>query len=262
VAWEVCALRYGTLRSTRSAQYLRWATYGEPDGRQDLDYFFWLLRDGTRTVVVDTGFSPAAARRRGREMLLTPARALAGVGVDPREVDTLVLTHLHFDHVGNVGLFAHARVLAPGSELDFWSGPVASRPQLADHIETDELEQLRELERTGRLERFDGDGELLEGVRAIALPGHSPGQHGLLVSTDGRPVLLVSDAVHFYAELETGRPYSILTDLPAMHASYDRIRALMAEHDAALVVGHDPEVASRFDELPTEEPSLVALRIV
>jgi glyoxylase-like metal-dependent hydrolase (beta-lactamase superfamily II) len=253
VAWELLALRYATLRSTLEHQYLRWQSYGEADGRQDLDYFFWLLRDGDRVVAVDTGFSPAVGARRGRSLEIAPADALSAVGVDPSTVETLILTHLDYDHIGNVDLFERATVLVPGSELDFWSGPLRDRGQLRQRIETEEIDLLLALEREGRVKRFDAPAEggldLLPGVTAISLPGHSPGQHGLLVQTPGKPALLASDAVHFYAELERERPFAILTDLPATYASYDRIRALIAEHGASLVVGHDPLVNERFGPL-------------
>ena len=274
MAWELLALRYATLHSTRARQYLRWESYGAPDAPQDLDYFFWLLRDGDRTVAIDTGFSAEVGARRGRSVHVTPAEALAAVGVRHDEIDTLILTHLHYDHVGNVGSFPESRMLAPGSELDFWTSPVSGRQQLAEHIERAEIATLQALERKGRLERFDAGIddkasptgipglELLPGVTAIALPGHSPGLHGLLVQTAGRPILLTSDAVHFYEELEHDRPYAIHTDLPAMYASYDRIRALITEHDPTLVVGHDPLVARRFEVLARKESEAVAFRIV
>lgn len=280
MAWELLALRYATLRSTRAHQYLRWESYGEPDGPQDLDYFFWLLRDGDRVVAIDTGFSPEAGARRGRSVHLTPGEALAGLGVQYDEIDTLIVTHLHYDHIGNVSSFPRAQVLAPGRELDFWSGPLRDRSQLLQHIEPAEIAALLALECDGRLERFDAvapdvqvaepaasrpqpqNVELLPGVTAVALPGHSPGLHGLLVQTAGRPVLLTSDAAHFYEELERDRPYSILTDLPAMYASYDRIRALVAEHDATLLVGHDPLVADRFEVRTSSGSEAVGIMIV
>lgn len=278
MTWELLALRYATLHSTLAHQYLRWGSYGLPDAPQDLDYFFWLLRDGGRVIAIDTGFSTEVGARRGRSVHLAPSDALAMVGVRHDQIDTLILTHLHYDHIGNVGSFPGARVLVPGSELDFWSSPLRDRPQLLEHIEPAEIATLHALERDGRLERFDahtgaapgageshvgtGELELLPGLTAIALPGHSPGLHGLLVQTAGRPILLTSDAVHFYEEFERDRPYAIHTDLPAMYASYDRIRALVAEHDATLLVGHDPLVAERFEVLARHGSETIALMIV
>ena len=246
--WEVIALRYATLDSTRNKSFFRWESYGEPDGAQTLDYYFWVLRNGARTVVVDTGFDPKVGTRRGRRTLAAPAEALAAIGVEPDKVETLILTHLHYDHIGNVGLFSDATVLAPGTDLDFWCGPMARRPQFAEHVEATELALLARLEAEGRLQRYDGERELLPGVRMIPLPGHSPGQHGLLVDRRPRPVLLTSDAIHFYEEFERDRPFGIFVDLAQTYTSYDRIRELCVAHDAVLVPGHDPAVVERFNE--------------
>ena len=71
-AYRIVAVRYGTLASTKSALYFRWDTYGEPDTAESLDYFFYVLSDGDRLVVVDTGFEPASGIRRGRTV---PARS-------------------------------------------------------------------------------------------------------------------------------------------------------------------------------------------
>ena len=70
-------MRYGTLETTRSEAYYRYQAYGEPDGPQALDYFFWIVRRGDETILVDTGFDPDVGRRRGRTL---PDRAGRGDG--------------------------------------------------------------------------------------------------------------------------------------------------------------------------------------
>lgn len=244
--WKVLAVRYATLASTRSQMYLGWSSYGEPDGPLQLDYYFWLLREGERSVIVDCGFHPDAGARRGRAALITPASALSGLGVRPELVETVILTHLHYDHIGNVGLFPNATILVPAVELDFWSSAVAARHQFAMLVEPDEIAKLTELERVGRVRRFGGDAELLDGVTALSLPGHSPGQHGLLVKTRTRPVLLASDAIHLHEELTHDWAFSMLSDLTQMYGSYDRIRELQAGSGAVVIPGHDPAVMRDF----------------
>ena len=90
--------------------------------------------------------------------------------------------------------------------------------------------------------------------------GHSPGQISLVVNGLDGPVLLASDAVHYYEELERGLPFEIYVDLAEMVAGYGLLRALVERTGAVLVPGHDPLVTERF---PPVSPALagVALRL-
>src|SRR5207247_315300 len=81
---------------------------GLVDGPMPLDYFVWLVRGGGRELVVDTGFSSAMAAKRGREHLRCPTHGLRLLGVDAASVKDVVITHLHYDHVGNFELFPAA----------------------------------------------------------------------------------------------------------------------------------------------------------
>ena len=92
-AREVLAIRYCTRATNRAENYLNQHLYGEPNTDIQMDYYFWVIRDGARTTLVDTGFSPAAGDRRRRAWWTTPADALPTVGIDPASVDAIVVTH-------------------------------------------------------------------------------------------------------------------------------------------------------------------------
>ena len=111
--YEVAALRYGTRATRKSECYLDYESYGEPDEPIGMDYFFWLLRSDAATIVVDTGFDPDVGARRGRTCLYPPVDALRRVGVEPESVETVILTHLHYDHTGNVAAFPQAEAGRP-----------------------------------------------------------------------------------------------------------------------------------------------------
>src|SRR5262249_57752223 len=104
----------------------------------------------------------------------------------------------------------------------------------------------------GSARMFGDSDELAPGVVAVDLPGHTPGQVGLLVTTADGEVLLTSDAVHLYDELEHGRPFGVFTDLEAMFASYAAIAARV-DAGALMVPGHDPDVVRRFPAVAGSE---------
>ena len=75
----------------------------------------WLARGGGRTFVIDTGFNAEVAKRRKRTFLRCPVETLGAFGIDAAAVEDVVLTHLHYDHVGNFDRFPKARFHLPGT---------------------------------------------------------------------------------------------------------------------------------------------------
>ena len=244
--WEIVAVRYGTLRSTREALYHRWSSYGEPDGEQVMDYFFYVLRGGGREIVVDCGFDPVVGARRGRTCLTEPVEGLRLLGVDPACVQTLLITHLHYDHIGNVDAFTDAELLVPQRELSFWTSDVARYEQFWHHVEGEEIARIAAAHEAGRVTLYGGTTEIAPGLTAVEVGGHCPGQQILLVHTASGRLVLTSDAVHLYEELEKARPFGVLADLEEMYLGFETIKRFGDEPGAVVVPGHDPEVTRRF----------------
>jgi len=243
--FEVLAVRYGTLASRKSELYYRYESYHDADAAAALDYYFWVLRGGGTTLLVDTGFDPAAAERRGRTCLVPPVDALAEIGITPGDVSTIVVTHLHYDHTGNLHAFPGAQLVVPARELEFWAGPYARRPQFAPHAEPADVAYVQRAAEEGRVRLTEGTEEILDGLQVVTVGGHSPGQQVMIVESAAGPVLLTSDAVHLYEELELDRPFAVMHDLEQMYAAYDLVHDLARSRGAVVVPGHDPEVFRR-----------------
>ncbi|MEN0138850.1 MAG: N-acyl homoserine lactonase family protein [Rhodococcus sp. (in: high G+C Gram-positive bacteria)] len=248
--YTVSIVKYGTRETRRRELFLNYDLYGEPDGPARLDYFFWIARNQHRTVVIDTGFSSAAGQARGRTMLMHPSQALAALGVDSAAVDTIVLTHAHYDHVGNVGLFPYSAVLLAERELEFWTGPLADRRQFAAFSESVEIDELVAARKSGRLTTFTGTARPAPGIEVHELGGHTPGMSVVTVDTNAGTVLLASDSMHLYEQFEREMPFSGITDLAGMYQGYARIRQLLDGGVTHLVSGHDPSTLERFTPSP------------
>lgn len=258
-ASEVFAVRHGRHLTSHAAVYHRWSDYGEAGGPLEMAYYFWVVRptDGSPPTVLDTGFRAEEAERRGRTVLCTVADGLAALGIAAEDVGTVVLTHLHYDHVGNIGLFPRARIVLARREYDFWCGdPIARRPLFARHTDPDAVETLMKAYDEGRVHLFTGEIEAAPGVGAIQVGGHTPGQLLVAVEGRGRRLLLSSDAAHYYEELERDRPTAVHTDLAAMYRVFD-IVADEIRRGATFVPGHDPLVAERFPGAGRALPSHV-----
>jgi len=152
-ARQVLAVKYGHRVTTRAESYLNFHLYGEPDADLDIDYYFWVIRDGGGVVLVDTGFAPEAGDRRRRAHYGTPAQALPELGIAPDDVSAVVITHGHWDHTGNVRQFPRAQLIMTEAEYAFWTSSLAARAQFAAHCEPEEIELLRRARADGRLTR-------------------------------------------------------------------------------------------------------------
>lgn len=258
--YEVLAVRFATRQTVASQVYLNHHVYGEPDRPLGMDYFFWVLRNSERTLVVDTGFTPQVGDRRGRTTTCPVPEGLARLGVDPSRVEQLVITHAHYDHTGNVGLFPNARILISARELDFWTGPYAARVQFGHSAEPPDIAEITAAERQGRVTRLPERYALAPGIELREVGGHTPGQLVALVRTGGGTVVLASDAVHYYEELELDRPFLVVADLEAMYRGFDALAALAAGPDTVLLPGHDPLVLDRFEPVDPADPGF-AVRV-
>ena len=245
-AREVLAVKYGHRVATRAESYLNYHLYGEPDADLDIDYFFWVIRDGGDVILVDTGFAPEVGQRRRREGYSTPAEALPGLGIAADDVTAVVITHAHWDHTGNVRQFPRAQLIMTEAEYGFWTSPLAGRRHFAAHSEPDEIALLARARAEDRVTLFTGGYPLAPGIELTEVGGHTPGQLIAAVTTPDGTTVLASDALHFYEEVERDRPFAILADLPAMYRAYDTLAQLATQPNTRLVAGHDPLVRTRF----------------
>lgn len=243
--FEVLAVRYGRLHATKASLTYRFSSYGVPDAPQDLDYFFYVLRGGGRTILVDTGFDLEAAAEKGRICMVPPRDALTQLGIDPAEIDQLLITHFHWDHIGDLSLAPNAEILVPQAELDFWERPVSRHPLFFEHTDPDGLSQVLAAARTGRAKPLPEDGVIAPGLRSETVGGHAAGQQILHVETEDGPVVLASDAVHLYEEYELERPFNVIVDLGQVVEAYAKLKELERSRGVTMVPGHDPEVANR-----------------
>lgn len=245
-AYEVYAIRYATVERMANENFL---TQDQPDRPMPMDYFVWLIRGDGRVVVVDTGFGEDAARRRRRRLLRSPVDGLAALGVDATTVEDVVITHLHYDHAGNIGLFRNARLHLQEAEIAYATGPCMTHAALRHAFDAEDVAGMVHRVFAGRVRFHSGEAALAPGLTLHRIGGHTRGLQVVRVHTERGWVVLASDAAHFAANLQRRNPFPIFVDLQAMLDGYDRLLELASTPDH-VVPGHDPDVLARYQRCP------------
>lgn len=254
--YEVYAIRYATLPRKLADNFIG----GDPhEEGSPLDYFVWLVRSPARTFVVDTGFEAEVARRRGRTMMLSPDAGLKRLGVDADKVRDVIITHLHYDHVGNFALFPQATFHLQDKEMQFATGRHMATPLFAHAYEVEEVTAMVRRVYEGRVKFHDGDAQIAPGLSVHHIGGHTMGIQSVRVHTRIGWIVLASDATHLYANMEQVKPFPIVHSVGEMVEGFRKLREL-ADDPRWVVPGHDPLVMQRY---PVAAPGLegVAVRL-
>jgi glyoxylase-like metal-dependent hydrolase (beta-lactamase superfamily II) len=242
--YRIYAVRYAHRKCISSEAF-----YGDYHASpMTMDYFVWALTNGTHTVVVDLGFTEAVGTRRGRQFLRSPSKGLAEIGVDCDQVEHVILSHFHYDHVGNYALFPRARFYVQDTEMAFYTGRNAALPAFRHSIEIDDICALVRLNYERRLVFVDGVREIVPGISVHKVGGHTAGMQIVTVAHAKGQAVVASDASHYYRNFQERIPFNTLHDLPGVYGAFDRIHEL-ASHEALVLPGHDPLVLERLSRV-------------
>ena len=160
------------------------------------------------------------------------------LGLEPKDIRTVILSHMHVDHAGYLYLFPHAEVIV--QEKEFSAAFTYAFQQLDQNGHTLYMRQDLDVP-VERYTLINGDYEVCPGVTCISLPGHSAGMMGLMVESGHRgPWFFVRDAAYLPANYgPPSVPSSFVYNLEDYYKSHERIRAIERETKAAIVMSHD-----------------------
>ena len=241
--YEIYAVKYAG-PSIGSGAFMMWLK--DWDRTVPRNSYFWCLKGDGDPILVDCGGDPDTAASWNLVDYQRPDKALASLGIPAEDVKDVLITHLHWDHVGGMDYFPRARFWVHEDEYRFWLEDEAAEEapfvMLLNHDLRRKLTALRE---AGRLELVSGAGEILPGIEAVPAPGHTAGLMALAVATAKGRAVLASDCAHSFANLRENWPSSLIYDLKAWMASFKRVKQA-ADSPELVFPGHDAAMAEDY----------------
>ncbi|HTU11908.1 MAG TPA: N-acyl homoserine lactonase family protein [Allosphingosinicella sp.] len=220
-----------------------------PSGPKRLVASCYLIRHGDRYLLWDTGLPAGLIGNPNSNPVMTASMRvsivdqLRQIGVRPEQVAMVGISHYHFDHIGQLAQFPHARLLIGAGDLAALRGtePGVPREPFA-----------RWLTGGGEVTGVGGDHDVFGDGRVVMLnlPGHTPGHHGLLVRLPGRSFLLTGDLYHFTEQVERRGVPPFNTSRAETLASMDRFDRLARNLRATPIIQHEPADIAKLPAFP------------
>jgi glyoxylase-like metal-dependent hydrolase (beta-lactamase superfamily II) len=211
-------------------------------------FYVWFLKgDNGRRVLVDTGFlNDSSGSSMPLASYLQPDLALQRIHQNAGDITDVIITHPHYDHIGGLDLFKNATVWMQQRDFDYFVGGAWQQGANARGLDKRDVLRIVQLNLDGRLRLVNGDSlEILPGIRAFIGSKHTYESQHLLVNTSADRVLLASDDVWFYYNLQNLLSVPLTFDEKAYIRQLQRMKTLVSNPDL-IIPGHDALVLSKF----------------
>jgi len=256
--YEIYALKYaGPFSSSVAMVFFN----QEWDKTIDRNYYLWAIKGKNGVTVVDTGTSLTEQSKRNLKGYVNPVEALARIGVDGSNVKQVIITHIHFDHVGGMEMFPQAfpqaKFYVQKKEFDFWTkDPLVKKKPFVGITDPLANKIIADMKGKGRLQIISGDQVILPGIELLLTPGHTLGLQSVAVNTAKGKAILASDCAHIARSFKEDNPSCLIMDMVAWLHSYEKLRAKASSIDL-IFPGHDTLMLTNYPQVAEDVTRLV-----
>jgi glyoxylase-like metal-dependent hydrolase (beta-lactamase superfamily II) len=249
--YEVYAVKYATLANFPVSALVKGV---DPFRKLDIAMMVWVIRGNGRTVVFDSGFyHDRFLQQWNPRDFLKPSAAIFQSGITPaikpEDVTDVVISHMHWDHADGMDLFPKAQIWLQQDEFTYYAGEAWQSKETHGGIDPDDVLTVVKLNTQGRVKLVHGDAqEILPGITCYTGGKHTYQSQFLGVNTRAGIVVLASDNMYLYENLDRHLPIAQTLDAASNLAAQDRMKRL-AFSPRLIIPGHDPAVFERFPKV-------------
>jgi glyoxylase-like metal-dependent hydrolase (beta-lactamase superfamily II) len=245
VTYEVYALSYGTYPGFPVSALIGGA---DKNRKIDLQMMIWLLKGSNgKRILIDTGcYRDTIAQFKGITNFIKPSDTLVKVGLSANDITDIIISHMHWDHADGIDLFPNAKIWIQKEEYDYYTGAAWQPGGKHGGIEPDDVLTLVRLNTQQKVNLIDGDDrEILDGIRVYTGGRHTFTSQYVGVRTANGTVVIASDNMYLYENLEKHAPIAQTFDADSNIKAQDRMKQIASRADL-IIPGHDPEVFVKF----------------
>jgi glyoxylase-like metal-dependent hydrolase (beta-lactamase superfamily II) len=212
----------------------------------DICNMFWLIQDRKgKNILVDAGFIDST---NSLGKYIRPDSVLQRLNISSQDISDIILTHPHYDHIDGISLFPKAQVWIQKEDYDYFIGPAWQVNGDSIGFTRADVQKILDVNSSGRLKLVSGDNiEIMPGIKIFIGSKHTYQNQYLLVNSNSKrnKILLASDAIWFYLNLEKQLPVSVCMDPGLYVKAMERMKTLVTNPNL-IIPGHDDKVFSKF----------------
>lgn len=244
--YEVYAIRYATIKDFAVSGLVAGA---DRSRKMDIAMMIWLIKGNGRNTLLDAGFYREQFMKQWNPVdYAKPSEAIGKLGLKPEDITDVIISHIHWDHADGFDLFPKAKIWIQKDELEYYAGE-AWQDHRRTAADPETIVGLVKLNTEGRVALVNGDAQqIFPGITCYTGGKHTYASQYVGVNTAAGTVILASDNVYLYENLEKHLPIAQTLDAASNLRAQDRMKDLAANLKL-IVPGHDPAVMKNFPEV-------------